>query len=330
MTTTNTLPTMNERGMPITTASRYRIERAVAYRIAEMTYEWIAQQCGYRSPAVAAANITCYVAWLNGQTGQPAAPGADPLTRAFGVEIEFAGITRRVAAEAISTALGRMVSVHHYHGTREYGEWKVEYDDSVTNGRGYGGEAVSPVLRGREGLDEMKAVMQALKNAGAGVTVKCGMHVHVDACDMTGEQMGRMLAAYVDRQSALDLLVSPSRRSSRWHQYCRGIGRQEKEEMKEALLNGTAHRHSRYRTVNITSLSRTGTLEFRQHQGTLNAKKAIAWIEMLLAMSNAVMAAEDETLPLDIDGLLDALEAYGLTQTSARYLKARAATASGV
>lgn len=79
MTTTTNLPTTNERGMPITTASRYRIERAVAHRNAGMTYEWIAQECGYRSPAVAAANITRYVAWLNGQTGQtPTAGGLQP------------------------------------------------------------------------------------------------------------------------------------------------------------------------------------------------------------------------------------------------------------
>ena len=148
MTTTTNLPTTNERGMPITTASRYRIERTVALAQREMTHEWIAQECGYRSPAVAAANITRYVAWLNGQTGQTPTAGADMLTRSFGAEIEFTGITRRQAAEAISTALGRMVDVHHYHGNRDYGEWKVEYDGSVTNNQGLGGEAVPPCVAG--------------------------------------------------------------------------------------------------------------------------------------------------------------------------------------
>jgi len=39
------------------------------------------------------------------------------------------------------------------------------------------------------------------------------------------------------------------------------------------------HRN-RYQAVNFVSVKKYGTVEFRQHQGTLNPSKALAWIEL--------------------------------------------------
>jgi hypothetical protein len=86
---------------------------------------------------------------------------------------------------------------------------------------------------------------------------------------------------------------------------------------------------SRYRTVNVASFGRTGTIEFRQHQGSLNGTKAVAWIEMLLALVECVIAVEDETLTADPIEMVAALVPYGMTSASARNLTARAAAVIG-
>lgn len=58
--------------------------------------------------------------------------------------------------------------------------WTVKYDSSIRAGRGrQGAEIVSPVLKGADGLRQIKAVCQTLNQLGARVNRSCGLHVHV-------------------------------------------------------------------------------------------------------------------------------------------------------
>lgn len=338
--TTTALPTTNRTGQPHNPNSSYRTEAGLARRVAGMTWQQIADEVGYRSPGMAEAAVMRYVAWLQGNpsTGTRrsrrslATAAIVTFTRSFGVELEFQGIRLSTAAAAVATVVGYQPAITGYHqsGTPDFTRWHVERDGSVTSARGIGGEVVSPVLNGSAGIAEMRLVMKALAATGARVTVKCGMHVHVNALDLTGEQISRLIAVYVDRQAAMNELVSPSRRTHGYggNGYCRPVSESEKIAWGEQFKQdgqSTRPRAERYRTVNVTSFTRTGTIEFRQHQGTMNASKAAAWVEMLLSMVNAVLAAQDETLPTTAPELIDALRPFGLTASSARNLLGRLA-----
>lgn len=330
--TTTALPTTNRTGQPHNAASAYRTEAGLARRIAGMTWQQIADEVGYRSPGMAEAAVMRYVAYINGNTATGsrtrrslATAAIVTFTRSFGVELEFQGIRLSTAAAAIAPVLGYTPAITGYHqsGTPDFTRWHVERDSSVTSARGIGGEVVSPILQGSTGITEMREVMRALAGSGARVTVKCGMHVHVNALDLTGEQIARLIAVYADRQPAMDELVSPSRRNGG---FCRRVSESEKIHWGEQFkANGQQTRPvaDRYRVVNVTSFTRTGTIEFRQHQGTMNASKAAAWVEMLLSMVNAVLAAQDETLPTTAPELINALRPFGLTAASARNLLGR-------
>ena len=332
-TTTHDLPTIDHRGRQIThSTAETRVQLALADRLLGATWAEIAETRGYRSARVAETNVMRLVRWYNQRTGRmPVADVAAPalvttLHRCFGVEIEFAGITISRAARVISEVVGYTVNGTRYHGGNGYDAWHVESDGSVTTSHG-GGEAVSPILSGPEGLDELRRVMAALRAAGARVDRRCGMHVHVDMRDLTGEQIARTYAAYVDRQAAMDSFVAPSRRAGR-NAYCRAVGEYEKAQTVESFkATRTAPRVDRYRTVNVQPFSRYGTLEFRQHQGTLNGAKAVAWVSTLLAMVNSVLNGADEELPVGPVDLIVALRAHGLPQSAAYNMRRRAMAA---
>lgn len=302
--------------------SNVRVSQALRDRLSGMTWREVAAANGYRSAGVAEHNVGRFVAWLNNGTAPRTRTQPVGMSmRSFGVEIEFTRITQAAAARAITAAIGRDVFTSGYHGARSWDEWRVESDGSVTYG-GRGGEAVSPVLSGPEGLAEIKLVVDAIRAAGGSVDRRCGIHVHIDARDLTGEQIARLMTAYVDRQSAFDRMVSPSRVGGG---YCRPMREAEKLQHVESLkANRTPHPYAeRYRTVNVTSLGRTGTVEFRQHQGSLNATKIGAWVKTLLALASSVVATADEDLPFEAEALLESLTAHGLDDAACRSLTRR-------
>ena len=100
--------------------------------------------------------------------------------RTFGIEIEFFGVHVYKVVEALRVNGVNFQHESYNHSTRSY--WKLITDCSVTNrgtGLSRGGhELVSPILVGREGLEEVRKVMDVLDSIGAKVDKSCGLHVH--------------------------------------------------------------------------------------------------------------------------------------------------------
>lgn len=216
--------------------------------------------------------------------------------RKFGVELEIVGITRAVAMDVLSNAGISVVDLGSYtHRVSQ--SWKVVTDASLSNSRMDGAcEVVSPPLRGRAGFEALKTVMEALSAAGARVNVSCGTHVHHDINDLTGAQVADLLAFYVNRQAAFDQVVAPSRRDGRW---CHSWSRGELENVLAVLRRTSGRRTARglyadrFKTINIMSYPKYGTIEIRQHQGTLNYAKLERWIKAGQFMIDAVKAGRD-------------------------------------
>lgn len=101
------------------------------------------------------------------------------FNRNFGVEIEAYGISRATLAKELRRE-GINVAVEGYnHDTREH--WKLVTDGSLRGENTF--ELVSPILKGEEGLEELKKVCKVLKAKGAKVNKTCGLHIHFDATD---------------------------------------------------------------------------------------------------------------------------------------------------
>jgi len=234
--------------------------------------------------------------------------------RTYGIEIEMSwGRENRPAQTTVARALmnaGLMASAAGYTHDVSAG-WKVVSDGSVSNGW----EIVSPILSGLNGKEQLKAAMRAVKEIGAITHASCGIHVHHGVHDFTAKQLANIANIYANNEEVIDQLVAPSRRGDcQWAQsmknqrngfyapsvdpevpYYDAIAsytpsmlppvpwqsdqtansddRQKKSRLVQQLAPG-----GRYYKVNFHSYLRQGTVEFRQHQSSLNAIKIWDWV----------------------------------------------------
>lgn len=214
-------------------------------------------------------------------------------TRRFGVEIEFVGCTPAQACAAI-VAAGVACNVESYnHDTRP--TWKIVRDGSVSPSPGMAyeacGELVSPPLSGAAGIEEVRTVLRALVSAGGTVNRSCGLHVHLDAGDLSPSQIGAVLRRYSAFQAGIDAFMPASRRNSQWSQRITPDMIATVERCADrASLRNVAARFDRYRAINVASFARHGTIEFRQHSGSVNGGKVARWIAFALFFVAASIA----------------------------------------
>lgn len=191
--------------------------------------------------------------------------------RQFGVEIEFTGDRDLVASIMRNKGLNAQ-TMEYTHAVVP--QWKVIRDGSC------GWEVVSPILKGREGLRQLELACQALKEAGASVDNKCGLHVHHDVNTHSVEQIRNIFIIYYKLEKAFDQLIQKNRRADN-NQYCgslQSITTMNALRSAKTISQLSSVFHTRYLKVNFQSYVKYGTVEFRQHGGTIHYGKMYNWI----------------------------------------------------
>lgn len=189
-----------------------------------------------------------------------------------GIEIEF--VTDGAPLVDIMNNLtenGIEVRQESYnHETRSW--WKMTTDSSC------GMELVSPILS-EQTYRSTRAAMSSIVNGGGLVNRQCGFHVHIEPPVPT--DFDEALAVVDLYNAVFDDILRPMLSASRLdNQYCRRWDSDDYHDDDE---------DSRYVAVNLTSLSRYGTIEFRQHQGTLNSTKALTWMQMMDTLTSVAL-----------------------------------------
>lgn len=233
---------------------------------------------------------------LSGEVEQRDASGL--TTRTFGVEIECLYPSSIGSCSDLERALSvRGVDIEfrgYTHATSEH--WKIVTDSSLSAIEGYSTcEIVSPILSGREGLQKLNLVCQALDDLGCTVNKSCGFHVHHGASNMSIEARKDVFRYYRRAEAVIDTIVSPSRRGNA-NRFC------------QSLLNYSEGQFpsTRYTKVNAEAFARHGTIEFRQHQGTINYQKMSNWIRLTQAIMTYASILRGETVG-DLDTMLKQL-----------------------
>lgn len=200
----------------------------------------------------------------------------------FGVELEVVSNTHpRDMARKVTEGCGVQMNFESYnHNTTTL--WKIVEDASLSSWPyEYAYEIVSPVLKGSEGLDTLRKVMKVV-SAHATVNASCGFHVHVGNIPNDLDFFKRLFTIYNKFEPVLDNLQPSSRRGDS-NNYCKSLNTM-KEWMSQVNRPDRFEYYDRYRKLNFHSFWRQGTVEFRQHSGTLNATKAIAWVRLCCSM----------------------------------------------
>jgi len=181
--------------------------------------------------------------------------------------------------------------------------WTAERDGSLhTERSGYVPvEIVSPILKGRPGIEQVKQVAQTLKNLGACVNPSCGFHTHIGGQSVAGQDDGavaewaaKLLYQVAMHETAIYASTGTHRREN--GHYAASVKEQKvvadrvrraSKPRKSAVLHDAVYgRLSRYQSLNLTNLfSHKATAEFRAFAGTVEGTKMLGHIQMALALA---------------------------------------------
>lgn len=209
--------------------------------------------------------------------------------RKFGIEIEFEALTTRedswgdvytdrMDPDDIVTAL-RDAGIDAYNAGYSHAvgdQWKLVSDSSVEEGW----ELVSPPLTWDQ-RDQVHTVCQVLEDLGADAAPSCGLHVHHEVRDLNLRQFKRLVGLWTDAQDLTDALVDRTRTGR--CEWCAPYRSREIERLLScdtyAQFRQEMDNQDRYRSLNLTAFRNYGTVEVRQHQGTLDSNKILAWVQ---------------------------------------------------
>lgn len=231
------------------------------------------------------------------------------FNRTFGVEIECFGNTNTRAAVVAALRARNIDAVDESYNHTTRAHWKLVGDASVA-GCANAFEIVSPVLSGDAGIAQLVTVCEVLHAIGCKVNKTCGVHVHVNGADLTREQLRALVCFYMMFEGAIDGMMAPSRRGN-GNRYLRSVrarvnklfGFTSRTQLKVVAQHLRAadadtvvsrYAQDRYVKLNLASIYRHGTVEFRQHGGTVEAWKIRAWVNMAVMI---VERAQRGTLP---------------------------------
>jgi hypothetical protein len=171
--------------------------------------------------------------------------------------------------------------------------WKAERDSSIQAGAGYMvAEIVSPVLKGADGLRQLKAVCDWLSGAGAKVNKSTGFHVHVGFDRTNPQALHRLVSLVANFEKAL--FASTGTHSREQGRFCQPI--QSDQDYQGAFrftrVALPQRIHDRYHVLNLTNLVSYAkpTVEFRVFAGTTNAVKAIGYVRLCLGIVEKALA----------------------------------------
>ena len=236
--------------------------------------------------------------------------------QAFGMELEFTGITRRTAAHTIAKVINNGNSGFNYLGGPYYKcaiigpdgrEWTIMYDSSVRTDGGEQCEFVTPKCN-YEDIPTVQECIRALRRAGAKVNSSCGLHIHIDGANHTAKSLKNLVFTFRAKEDLIFKAVAPERKHNH---YCKPIDDSLVDNIKkikqldDCKMKDTwystyrdsggeyTHYHdSRYHALNLHSLWYRGTVEFRLFRSTLHAGEVRAYLNLCLAMSAAAINAK--------------------------------------
>ncbi|MET3876421.1 amidoligase family protein [Chitinophaga sp. OAE865] len=211
--------------------------------------------------------------------------------REFGIEIESFGIRRGRLSGLLRDAGIQAKAEARNRITVSY--WKVVNDSSISGEDRF--ELISPILRGQAGLQEVERVCNILGEAGARVNKSCGLHIHFNARRLTITDWRNLFKNYINLETDIDSIMPGSRRASNNH-YCKSMLHHftSKNEAFAAIdragdvaaLHNSVTQQDRHFKLNAGSYQRHGTIEFRQHSGTIDFEKISHWIMICDAIIN--------------------------------------------
>ena len=168
--------------------------------------------------------------------------------------------------------------------------WRATGDGSLNNG---GVEFISTPMNGDRLYEGIESLSRYLRMSSAEVNQACGLHVHVNAMDLYHQELKGVLYVARKLEPLLYAMQPESRRGSTWCREMR-ISKREMDNIDsddsfinmwyDGNVSTDKYHDSRYHGLNLHARVYLGTVEFRYHTGTINARKMKCWAEICTAI----------------------------------------------
>lgn len=134
--------------------------------------------------------------------------------------------------------------------------------------------------------DHVKTNLQNLfNNTKPNISTRCSVHVHINALDMTVENIKTFLIYYMVFEKALY-----NYSGKRWKNiFCVPLNTWLFYDLRSYTNFEHFKTWSKYAGVNLETLFRHGTIEFRQMNGNTNALYINTWVNMIVDLKKYVM-----------------------------------------
>jgi hypothetical protein len=200
--------------------------------------------------------------WLMGDNVEDTTCIEMGTSRRFGVEIETSACPQ-------------------YARIKDKSQFGAKLDGSIS-----GMEFVSPILQGDAGLAEVRKFLRYANRYKFRVNDDCGLHIHIDARDLTTLQKRKITYAFVKTYGVWQSLVTEYRACDCTWAYATNYNCSEVRLCER--FDRFARSQTRYHWFNLAALEDHGTFEVRLYQGTLNTNEICNWIKALLHFAEAV------------------------------------------
>lgn len=205
--------------------------------------------------------------------------GCREQTGDIGIEIEM---------EADNIPRAETVSKH----------WRLEHDPSL---RGESGEFVLKKPLTTKQLDgafaELSAAM-ASNNTRVRPTYRAGVHVHINVQDLTPKQLVTYIATYLMLEEVLITFCDPSRAGNH---FCLRMSDASysldviTSMIMSSQLNLLNTEDLRYASINVTSLFKYGSVEFRALESTTDFNRIKTWASILYTLKEFAKTVNNPT-----------------------------------
>lgn len=194
----------------------------------------------------------------------------------FGIEIECYNFTRESLIQVGGAKNLNIVSMGYTHRHTDF--IKIVSDGSLTGENS--NEVVTPILKGKKGLNTLEVLCKSLEEVGAMVNRSCGLHVHIGAASINDGHYIRVARNYQKLEKAIDTFMPESRRGDS-NSYCGSTLNINLNGCRTKADVAAAFHNDRYYKFNAMAYGAHGTIEFRQHSGTTSYEKISRWVMFL-------------------------------------------------
>lgn len=165
--------------------------------------------------------------------------------------------------------------------------WNIKADSSVAVAGCYNYEVNSPILKGADGIKELKTAVKILKDNGGTTNTTCGIHVHVDVRDLKPLEVGAVFVRYQTFQEKINKVLTEDRVTGIGREIAKPynvlLDRRDWDFEREFIIeNSNTDRAYSYglpgKSYVLAYRNEHGTIEFRQHGGCVDPNRIAHWV----------------------------------------------------